>query len=178
MVGIVDMLEVVETRQKRLKAEMEEFLRVLPEAQSLLSLPGIGTITVAGLLGECGNIGAYKSYGQLEKFVGLNLYEVSSGKHIGRRRISKRGRSLARYLICSVAMPQTRSGGLFEQCAKEMRAKGKKTGEIRVAVARKLLRLLYAVAREQREFDPRQFFTGARTEDGLVIHQGTQAQAA
>jgi transposase len=178
MVGVLDILELVESRQERLKAEMEEFMSVLPEAHSLLSLPKVGTITVAGLLGECGNIGTYKCYGQLEKFVGLNLYEVSSGKHKGRRRISKRGRSRARYLICEIAMLQTRSGGLFERYAKELKAKGKKTGEIRVAVARKLLRLLYAVARDQREFDPRLFFTGARAEDGLFTQQGTQAQAA
>ena len=178
MVGLLDILELVESRQERLRAEMEEFLSVLSEAHSLLSLPRVGTITVAGLLGECGNIGDYKCYEQLEKLVGLNLYEVSSGKHKGRRRISKRGRSRARYLICEIAMLQTRSGGLFERYAKELKAKGKKTGEIRVAVARKLLRLLYAVARDQKEFDPRLFFTGARAEDGLVTQQGTQAQAA
>ncbi|MDO8733259.1 MAG: IS110 family transposase [Actinomycetota bacterium] len=178
MLGLLDMLELVESRRERLKAEMEEFLSVLSEARCLLSLPRIGTITVAGLLGECGNIGQYRRYEQLEKFLGLNLYEVSSGKHRGRRRISKRGRALARYLICSVAMLQTRSGGLFEEYAKELKSRGKKTGEIRVAVARKLLPLMYAVARDQREFDPRQFFTGARTGDGLVIQQGTQAQAA
>lgn len=178
MVGLLDMLEIVESRQARLKSEMEGFLSMLPEAGCLVSLPNVGTITVAGVLGECGNIGAYKAYEHLEKFVGLNLYEVSSGKHKGRRRISKRGRSLARYLICAIAMLQTRTGGLFEQFAKELKTKGKKTGEIRVAVARKLLRLLYAVARDEKNFDPRQFFTGARTGDGLVIQQGTQAQAA
>jgi len=178
MLGLLDILDLVESRRERLTAEMVEFLKILPEAQSLLTAPGVGTITVAGLLGECGNIGAYRRYEQLEKFVGLNLYEVSSGKHKGRRRISKRGRSRARYLLCSIALLQTGSGGLFERYAKELKAKGKKTGEIRVAVARKLLRLLYAVARDQREFDPRQFFTGARAEDGLVIQQGTQAQAA
>jgi len=178
MLGLLDILDLVESRRERLTAEMVEFLKILPEAQSLLTAPGVGTITVAGLLGECGNIGAYRRYEQLEKFVGLNLYEVSSGKHKGRRRISKRGRSRARYLLCSIALLQTGSGGLFERYAKELKAKGKKTNEIRVAVARKLLRLLYAVARDQREFDPRQFFTGARAEDGLVIQQGTQAQAA
>lgn len=178
MIALLDMLELVESRREQLKAEMEEFLLVLPEARCLLSFPSVGTITVAGLLGECGNIGDYRCYEQLEKLLGLNLYEVSSGKHKGRRHISKRGRALARYLICSVAMLQTRSGGLFEEFANELKARGKKTGEIRVAVARKLLRFLYALARDQREFDPRQFFTGSRAEDGLVIQQGTQAQAA
>lgn len=144
----------------------------------MLSVHGVGTITVAGVLGECGNIGRFKSYEQLEKFLGLNLYEVSSGKHKGKRRISKRGRALARYLICHIALMLSRSSCLYEQLAGEMKANGKKTGEIRVALARKLLKVLYALARDCRPFDPQRFFTGARTEDGLVIQQGTQPSAA
>lgn len=178
MVNLLNMLDAVDLRRNQLLAEMHEFLADLTEAQCMLSLHGIGPITVSGLLGECGNIGKFKSYEQLEKFLGLNLYEVSSGKHKGRRRISKRGRALARYLICHIALMQTKSSGLYAEYAKEMKGKGKKTGEIRVAVARKLLRLLYAIARDCRVFDPQQFFTGTRTEHGPVIQQGTQAQAA
>lgn len=178
MVNLLDMLDAVDLRRSQLLAEMHQFLGTLTEAGYMLSLPGIGAITVSGLLGECGNIGKFKSYEQLEKFLGLNLYEVSSGKHKGKRHISKRGRALARCLICHIALTQTRPSSLYGQYAREMRDKGKKTGEIRVAVARKLLRLLYAIARDCRVFDPQQFITGARTEHGPVIQQGTQAQAA
>jgi len=178
MLTLIDMLEAVDLRRESLLEEMRQYLSTLIEARYMLSLPNIGPVTVSGLLGECGNIGKFKSYEQLEKFLGLNLYEVSSGRHKGRRRISKRGRALARYLICHIAMMQTRSTCLYAGYAKAMREKGKKTGEIRVAIARKLLRVLYAIARDCREFDPQQFFTGARTKDGPVIQQGTQAQAA
>ena len=178
MLSLLDMLESVELRQECLLAEMQVYLAGLPEAQCMLSLPGVGPITVAGLLGECGNIGQYKTYEQLEKFLGLNLYEVSSGKHKGTRHISKRGRALARYLICHIALLQTKSTGLYGQLAKDMRDNGKKTGEIRVAVARKLLRVLYATARDCRVFNPQRFFTGARTADGLVIQKETQPKAA
>jgi len=178
MLNLLDMLQGIERRQEQLRNEMNEYLADLPEAKCLLSMPGVGTISVAGLFGECGNIGKFGSYGQLEKFVGLNLYEVSSGRHIGRKHISKRGRALARYLICHMAFGQIRSGGLYDDYAKELKAKGKKTGEIRVAVARKLLRKLYAMARECSMFNTARFFTEAQTEDGLSIQQGTQAKAA
>jgi transposase len=178
MLNLLDMLELVEKRQDSLKQEMSEMLQGLHDARSLLSLPRIGTITVAGLLGECGDLGKYGSYEQLEKFIGLNLYEVSSGKHKGKKHISKRGRALARYLLCHIAMLQIKSGGLFEEFAKQLKSKGKKTGEIRVAVARKLLKLLYAIARDRMGFDPQRFFTEARAEDGPVIQQGTQAKTA
>lgn len=178
MVSLLDMLEMVEQRRSSLLKEMQEHLAVVPEAGYMLSTPGIGIVTVSGLLGECGNIGEFETYEQLEKFVGLNLYEVSSGQHKGKRHISKRGRALARYTICHIALAQTRSSGLYNEEARDMKARGMKTGEVRVAIARKLLRVLYAIARDCRGFDPQQFFTGARTEHGPVIQQGTQAQAA
>lgn len=177
MVFLLDMIQAVKDRREQLKKEMNEYLSKLPEAPCILSMPGAGTITVAGLLGEYGNIGAFKSYAHLEKYLGLNLYEVSSGKHIGRKHISKRGRSLARYIICNMAFCQMRKKGLYGEYANEMKAKGKKSGEIRVAVARKILRKLYAIARDCALFDATRC-AEARTEDGLTIQQGTRSKAA
>jgi len=57
MLSSLDMLEAVEQRRTSLQKEMHQFLSALPEAGYMLSLPGIGPITVSGLLGECGNIG-------------------------------------------------------------------------------------------------------------------------
>lgn len=178
MVHLLNALELIELRRDHLKLEMQELLDGLAEAQYLLNLPGIGVITVAGILGECGPMNGFRSYDQLEKFVGLNLFEISSGQHKGQKHISKRGRALARYLICQAAMQQIRCKGLFRLFAEELKYKGAKTGQIRVAVARKLLRLIYAIARDKKEFDPDRFFTGAQVEDGVVSSQGTQAQAA
>lgn len=178
LIGKLDLLETIQKRQECLLNEIKQYLTELPESQYMMSIPGIGPITVGGLLGECGNIGKFKTYEQLEKFLGLNLYEVSSGNHKGKRHISKRGRALARYLICHIALMMTKSGCIFASEAEEMRGRGKKTGEIRVAIARKLLKVLHAIARDHKVFDNQLYFTGQRTEHGQVIHQGTQAQAA
>lgn len=178
MVSLLDALLLVDERRERLLAEMQGLMQELPEAQHLLSIPGIGPVTVACVLGECGNIGEFNTYGQLEKHFGLNLYEVSSGQHKGQKHITKRGRARARYAVCYIALMLTKSGCIFEGYANELRANGKKNGQIRVAVARRLLAVLYALARDCRVFDPQAFFTGARTEHGLVIQQGTQAKAA
>lgn len=178
MLAIIDVMELLENRREQLALEMEGVLKGLPEAGCLLSIKGIGVVTVAGLLGECGDIGRYERYEQLEKLVGLNIYEVSSGKHKGKRRISKRGRALARYLVCGIATALCRRGGIFYEYGQDLRSQGKKSGQIRVAVARKLLRMLYAIARDRAVFDPQRFNMGARTEDGPAIQQGTQAKAA
>jgi transposase len=176
MLFLVDALELIESRREQLKSEMEVLLVSLDVARHLLSLPGIGIVTVAGLLGECGDIGKYRCYASLEKYVGLNLFEVSSGMHKGQKHISKRGRALARYLICHIALLQIKSGGLYEMFATQAKARGKTTGQIRIAVARKLLRVLYALARDQENFDLGRF-TEARTEDGPVILKGARQAA-
>jgi len=172
------LLELIERRQQQLKGEMQQWLAQLPPGRCLLSVPGVGVVTTAGLLGECGDEGAYDSYGQLEKFVGLNLYEVSSGQRRGRARVSKRGRARARYLLCHIALMQTRRGGLWQQQAKTMKAKGKRTGEIRVAVARKLLALFYALARDRAVYKAERSLTGVGRADGLVIQEGTPTKLA
>ncbi len=176
MVSLLNYLEMVELRREQLKCEMDAILQTLKIAQCLLSLPRVGVVSVAGLLGECGDISKYDSYASLEKYIGLNLFEVSSGKHSGEKHISKRGRALARYIICHMAIIQIKTGGLYDSYSKEVKAQGKKTGQIRIAVARKSLKLIYAIARDQSEFDPQQF-AKAKAEDGLVIQQGTRQVA-
>ena len=169
---------MIERRQQALRGELAQLLSQLQEAQCLLSLPRVGVVTVAGLLGECGDLGGYDSYRQLEKLVGLNLYTRSSGRYRGRCRVSKRGRARARYLLCQMGLAQTRRGGLWHAWAQEAKAKGKPSGQIRVAVARKLLALAYAVARDRRIYQAERCIAGDGAADGQPAHQGAPAQLA
>jgi len=178
MVGLLALLELIERRQAALRAEMAQLLSQAPPGACLLSLPGAGVVTVAGLLGECGDMGAYGSYAQLEKLVGLNLYTQSSGQYRGRCRVSKRGRGRARYVLCHMAMWQTRTGALWHEWAQAAKARGKRAPQIRVAVARKLLALIYALARDRAVYQAQRCVTGDGTADGLPALQGTPAQLA
>jgi len=163
-------LELLEGQRNQLKADMAHMLSLLPESSRLLSVPGIGVVTSAILLGECGNIGDYGSR-QLEKLVGLNLHEFSSGKHTGRRKISKCGRANVRYALCVAATLMTTRSGIYHDVAEKMRSHGKKFGEIRIAVARKLLRLLHSLALREQDFDLRRFVARRGTGDDLLVHQ-------
>ena len=167
-------LELLEGHKDQLKANMADMLSLLPESGRLLSVRGIGVVTSAILLGECGNIGEYDPR-QLEKLVGLNLHDFSSGKHAGKRKISKCGRANVRYSLCVAATRMTGKSGIYHDVAQKMRAKGKKFGEIRIAVARKLLRLLHALVHEDQDFDLRQFVVRRGTGDDLLAHQDRRA---
>ena len=170
-------LELIESQKAVLKSEMERMLLVLPESRSMLSVNGIGVLTAALLTGECGDISNY-GVKQLEKLVGLNLCEFSSGRHKGKLKVSKCGRSSVRYALCMAATQMMRKSGIYHDLATQMRERGKKSGEIRVAVARKLLKLIHGLVCRAQSFDLQRFVARRRTGDDQSIHQDKPALAA
>ena len=70
---------------------------------------------MAGLIGEVGDFKKFRTQSEIMKLAGLDLYEVSSGKWKGRRRISKRGRSLLRKILYYAAMQTIRQNGIIHE---------------------------------------------------------------
>lgn len=133
----------------RLECQMRSHLEQIPYSRYLLSMPGVGLITVAGLIGEVGDFRQYGTSAEITKLAGLDLFEVSSGKHKGRRRISKRGRPLMRKLLYFAAINAVKSTGSMHQPYTRMLARGMPKIKALVAISRKLLRVMYALARDQ-----------------------------
>jgi len=50
----------------------------------LLSIKGLGIVSVAGLIGEVGDFSKFSTQSEIMKLAGLDLYEISSGKRKGR----------------------------------------------------------------------------------------------
>jgi len=86
------------------------------------------------------------------KLAGLNLYEISSGNYQGERHISKRGRPLLRKLLYFAALNATKRGGIMYQKYQEMIGRGMKKLKAQIAISRKLLRLMYALVRDNRDY--------------------------
>jgi len=59
----------------------------------MLTVPGVGAITVAGFLAEVGDVNNYDHGQQIIRLAGLNLKENSSGIRKGKTGITKWGRS-------------------------------------------------------------------------------------
>lgn len=149
---LVCIRENMEQFINNLENHMEEYLEQIPYSQSMLSVRGISTVTVAGLIGEVGNFKAFTTSKEIEKMAGLDLYEVSSGKHKGQRRISKRGRSLMRKLLYYAAVNTVKSNGIMHSRYQAMLARGMPKIKALIAIARKLLRLIYAIARDNSKY--------------------------
>lgn len=133
---------------ERLEAEMDRHLEQIPYSRIILSLKGIGPVTTAGLIGEVGDFTKFRTISEVMKLAGLDLYEVSSGKHRGKLRISKRGRPLMRKLLYLAALSTVRKGGVMHEWYQRALARGMKKMKALVAVSRKLLCVIFALVRD------------------------------
>jgi transposase len=131
-----------------LEKQMVEHLEEIPYSHSILSLKGMGKVTAAGLIGEVGDFREFGTISEITKLAGLDLFEISSGKHRGQRRISKRGRPLMRKLLFYAAINVVKTNGILHKPYQEMLSRGMLKVKGLIAIARKLLRIVFALARD------------------------------
>jgi transposase len=145
-------LEMVDSLIAEIEQEMEITLQRIPYSRNLLSIKGLGTVSVAGIIGEIGDFSKFTTQSEITKLAGLNLYEISSGKKQGQRRISKRGRSLLRKILYFAALQTIRKNGILHEYYQRLVSRGMKKIVALVAASRKLLRIIFALVRDDSEF--------------------------
>ena len=145
---LVDQIERINAFVDHLERRMRSYLEQIPYSPHLLSMRGIGLITVAGLIGEVGDFRQFSTLPEITKLAGLDLFEVSSGKHRGRHHISKRGRPLMRKLLYFGAINTVKSNGIMHVPYNRMIERGMPKIKALVAISRKLLAVMFALARD------------------------------
>ena len=149
---ILVQLEMLKSLITEIENEMEIALGRIPYSSKLLSIKGLGIVSVAGIIGEIGDFKKFQTQGEIMKLAGLDLYEISSGKMKGRRRISKRGRSLLRKILYYAAIQTIRKNGIMHDYYIKLTDRGMKRMKALVAVSRKLLGIIYAIVRDDSEY--------------------------
>lgn len=144
----VSAIESVEKFVKEIEKYMSNHLKDVPYSRFILSMKGIGEITTAGLIGEMGDFKKYRTISEVIKHAGLDLFEISSGKHKGKRRISKRGRPLLRKLLFFASINVVRKGGVLHKQYQHHLKKGMPQIKALVAISRKLLSIIFALVRD------------------------------
>lgn len=137
---------------KELEARMTDTLRQVPYAPLLRSIPQLGVVTVATLLGELGDLKAYRHAEQVIAMAGLDLVENSSGERQGHHHISRRGRGYARQMLYLAAL---RLGWkvMAEPRRRSVEDRKKSANKAAVANMARLLRVMFAIARDGKPFD-------------------------
>lgn len=154
-------LRQIEALSKDL-AEIEAAMAVTLEktglASYLLSIPGVGVVIAASLLGEVGNPSRYTNWRQWRRLAGYNLTENSSGERKGLTKISKRGRSQLRSVLYQAALVLVSKNAEFKAIYRSLRHRRQnplKGSQALVAIACKLLRIMFALVHKGELYDPR-----------------------
>ncbi|AAM24980.1 transposase [Caldanaerobacter subterraneus subsp. tengcongensis MB4] len=152
----LDELEFLKTQLETIEKAMEELLKKIDIAEYLLSIPGIGVITVAGFLAEVGDIGKYTHYKQIQKLGGLNITDNQSGKHRGKTKISKRGRPELRNLLYKASLTLVAKNKEFKALYNyflRRRENPLEKKQALIAISIKLIRVMFTLAKKKEKYD-------------------------
>ena len=129
---------------------------VLKARQDLLvTIPGIGKLTAAKLLGEVRDILDFESARQLAAYAGLTPRNFLSGTSIHKKcRISKTGNANLRKILYMPAISAKHWNPIVSRFCDRLDQNGLRPMEVIVAAMRKLLHIVYGILKSGRPFDP------------------------
>ena len=152
----LDEYELIHRQIKGLEGIIEEKL-LETEGGILLSIPGIGPCTAAELTAEIGNVHDFSHAGQLIKMAGTNpIVRQSGGKRANHYRISKQGRASFRNVVYQVGKNVSYQNPDMKIRYMAMKDKGKKPGETYIALGNRILRIAFAMIKDQQLYNSSQ----------------------
>jgi transposase len=143
---------------KNIDIQLKRMLKDIPSASYLMSIPGIGPLSAAVFLGELGDPAHFHNARQIVKYAGYDPQESDSGSRIGRRFISKKGRWLLRKYLFFMSMRVVVLSKYFQEYYHRKLETKNRVGqqprrkEMLCAVAIKLIKVIFALLRDKREF--------------------------
>lgn len=153
---LLEQYDKFKAQLSEIESDIKILLNKIPGAEEMLTIPGVGEITVAGFFAECGDLHKYNHPKQIIKLAGLNLMEHSSGKHKGETKITKRGRPELRALLFRVSLPLVRHNSEFRQIHEYYTTRPKNPLEKKqslIAICCKLIKILYTLGTREIEYD-------------------------
>ncbi|MED3997537.1 IS110 family transposase [Peribacillus frigoritolerans] len=133
---------------ERVEQEVKDVLIQIPFAKKLLAIKGISEISLAGILGEAGDLSGFSHGNSLLRHAGLHLAEASSGKWKGQIVISKRGRSRLRRFLYLPTMSLVMNNTEFRAIhSRNVKVKKMKKMKSIMKLVGKLARIFVGIAR-------------------------------
>jgi transposase len=149
---LLEEFDLATAQLERVEKEVTGVLKQIPFAGKLLAIKGISEITLAGILGEAGDLSGFAHGNSLLRHGGLHLAEASSGKWKGQIVLSKRGRSRLRRFLYLATMSLIMNNSEFKELHSN-NVKVKKMKSIMKLIG-KLARILVGMARRNESYCP------------------------
>jgi transposase len=122
--------------------------------RNICTAKGIGFLTVVTVLAETRCFDQVTSHKQLASYAGLDVVFNDSGLRKGKRTISRKGNAFLRTAVFMPALAAARSNPRFKELYQRLTTKGKNKKLALIAVARKLLLLIYTLWKNNTPYDP------------------------
>jgi transposase len=138
---------------ERVEQQVKEVLNKIPFARKLLTIKGISEISLAGILGEAGDLSGFSHGNSLLRHAGLHLAEASSGKWKGQIVLSKRGRSRLRRFLYLATMSLVMNNPEFKAIhAYNVKVKKIKKMKSIMKLVGKLARIFVGIAKRNESY--------------------------
>ena len=153
------MIRLIEKQIEQLEAMIKELIEqdlvLNSKAENLLTIPGVGLLTVATVIAETNGFYLIENVGQLMSYVGYDVVENQSGKRVGRTKISKKGNSHIRRILYMPALNVVRlKVCAFQVFYDRLYEKNKIKMKSYVTVQKTILILLYTLWKTNSTFVP------------------------
>jgi len=150
--GCLRQIDFLDAEIALVDRKVAQFVLGSPDAQRLMTIPGIDVTTAAALIAAIGDIARFASPRQLVAYLGLDPKVRQSGAEPARHgRISKRGDARARFVLVEAAWTATRTAGPLRAFGERIRAR--RGAQIAaVAVARKIATIAWHMLSKNQDY--------------------------
>lgn len=162
---LMEELELIMQQLDAVEAEMEKALEKTGLSGYLISIDGIGVVSLATCLGELGNPLRFEDARQMSRLAGYNLIEDSSGTNQSGTCISKRGRKNLRCVLYQIAVTMVATNKEMKQLYEHLKTREKnplKKMQALIVVAKKVLVLIFTLSKKKLYYNPELVFGAYR----------------
>lgn len=151
-------ITLLEKQEKEIIVELNSLIKgdtdIDRSIKLICSLPGIGLLSAATILGETNGFDLIRNKRQLTSYAGLDVREKQSGTSVkGKARISKRGNKHLRKTMHMPALAAIRHDTRFKSVFARLVSKHGVKMKATVAIQRKLLELTYTLYKTQKPYE-------------------------
>lgn len=158
---MMEELELLIRQLEEVEREMAETLKKTEVSEYLLSIQGMGVVSLATCLGELGDPLRFEDARQMNRMAGYNLIEDSSGTNRSGTCISKRGRKNLRCVLYQIAVTMVATNKEMRRLYDYLKTREKnplKKMQALVVISKKVLTLIFTLSKKKEYYDPELVF--------------------
>lgn len=151
---LIEQINFIENQVKDIEDQISNLLDIIKS--TITTIPGIGKVTAATILGEIGDISRFSTPAKLVAYAGIDASVSQSGEYQStNNKMSKRGSPYLRKALFNAALVASNCDPVFKAFYQRKRAEGKHHLTAVGAVARKLCYTIHAILKNNCSYEVR-----------------------